>query len=151
MPLGLVHLPLSVPGSLPYYYLLLINFFIVSRLSASANTWSSHVIFTRPPSASLRAALRACVLSRFSHVQLCATPWTVAPWALLSMGFSRREYWSGLPCSPPGDHPDRIKDVLLASFYTWADRLREVNLAVWGHRASKWHSWHSTLCFWRSG
>ena len=30
------------------------------------------------------------------------TPWTVALQALLSMGFSRQEYWSGLPCLPPG-------------------------------------------------
>ena len=34
------------------------------------------------------------------------TPWTVAPQAPLSMGFSRQEYWSGLPCPPPGDLPD---------------------------------------------
>jgi len=34
-----------------------------------------------------------------------ATPWTVAHQAPLSMGFSREEYWSGLPC-PPGDLPD---------------------------------------------
>ena len=34
-----------------------------------------------------------------------ATPWTVASQAPLSMGFSRQEYWSGLPCSPPGDLP----------------------------------------------
>ena len=47
-----------------------------------------------------------CVLSRFSHVQLFATPWTVAHQAPLSMGFSRREYWSGLPFLPPGDLPD---------------------------------------------
>ena len=47
------------------------------------------------------------VLSRFSHVQLCATLWTLACQALLSMGFSRQEYWSGLPCPPLGDllHP----------------------------------------------
>ena len=32
--------------------------------------------------------------------------WTVACQALLSMGFSRQEYWSGLPCSPPGDLPN---------------------------------------------
>ena len=37
--------------------------------------------------------------------QLCATPWTVAHQAPLSMGFSRQESWSGLPCPPPGDHP----------------------------------------------
>ena len=32
--------------------------------------------------------------------------WTVACQALLSMGFSSQEYWSGLPCPPPGDLPD---------------------------------------------
>ena len=34
------------------------------------------------------------------------TLWTVARQAPLSMGFSRQEYWSGLPCPPPGDLPD---------------------------------------------
>ena len=34
------------------------------------------------------------------------TPWTVAHQALLSMGFSRQEYQSGLPCPPPGDLPN---------------------------------------------
>ena len=33
-------------------------------------------------------------------------PWTVAHQAALSMGFSGQEYWSGLPCFPPGDLPD---------------------------------------------
>ena len=46
------------------------------------------------------------MLSRFSSVQLCATPWTTACQAPLSIGFSRQEYWSGLPCPPPGDLPD---------------------------------------------
>jgi len=44
-----------------------------------------------------------CVLSHFNHVQLFETLWTVALQAPLSMGFSRQEYWSGLPCPPPGD------------------------------------------------
>ena len=35
-----------------------------------------------------------------------ACPWTVAHQAPLSKGFSRQEYWSGLPCLPPGDLPD---------------------------------------------
>ena len=35
-----------------------------------------------------------------------ATPWIVACKAPLSMGFSRQEYWSGLPFPFPGDHPD---------------------------------------------
>ena len=41
-----------------------------------------------------------------SRVQLLATPWTVASQAPLSMGFSRQEYWSGLPSPAPGDLPD---------------------------------------------
>ena len=46
------------------------------------------------------------VLSRFSRVWLFATLWTVARQAPLPMGFSRREYWSGLLSLPPGDLPD---------------------------------------------
>ena len=41
-----------------------------------------------------------------SRVRLFATLWTVAHQALLSMGFSRQEYWSGLPFPSPGDLPD---------------------------------------------
>ena len=44
-----------------------------------------------------------CVLSHFSLVRLFETPWTVAHQVPLSRGFSRQEYWSGLPCPPPGD------------------------------------------------
>ena len=43
----------------------------------------------------------ACVVSCFSRVQLFATLWTVACQAPPSLGFSRQEYWSGLPCSSP--------------------------------------------------
>ena len=46
------------------------------------------------------------VLSCFSRVRLCVTPWTVACQAPLSMGFSRQKYWSGLPFPVPGDLPD---------------------------------------------
>ena len=41
------------------------------------------------------------LLSHFSHVQLCATPWTAAHQAPLSLGFSRQEHWSGLPLPSP--------------------------------------------------
>ena len=44
-----------------------------------------------------------CVLNCFSHIPLFATLWTVACQALLSMGLSRQEYWSGFPGSLPGD------------------------------------------------
>ena len=41
-----------------------------------------------------------------NRVRLFATPWTVAYQASLSMGFSRQEYWSGLPFPSPGDLPN---------------------------------------------
>ena len=41
-----------------------------------------------------------------SHVQLFMTLWTVARQAPLSMGFSRQEYWSGLPFPSPGHFPN---------------------------------------------
>ena len=43
------------------------------------------------------------LLSRFSHVRLCATPQTAAHQAPPSLGFSRKEYWSGLPLPSPKD------------------------------------------------
>ena len=65
------------------------------------------------------------MLSCFSHVQLLATLWTVAHQAPLSMGFSRQEHWSGLPCPPPGDLPDPgiepttlISPALAGGFFT---------------------------------
>ena len=50
--------------------------------------------------------LNVCVRSHFSHVQLFATPWTIARQAALSMRFSRQEYWSGSPLPSPRDLPD---------------------------------------------
>ena len=45
-------------------------------------------------------------LSRFSHVRLFVTLWVVTHQASLSMGFSRQNYWSRLPCPPLEDLPD---------------------------------------------
>ena len=51
-----------------------------------------------------------------SHIWLFVTAWAVACQAPLSMGFSRQEYWSGLPFPSPGDHPDPgIEFMFLAS------------------------------------
>ena len=47
------------------------------------------------------------MLNRFSCVRLFVILWAVARKALLSMNFSRQEYWNGLPRSPPGDLPDQ--------------------------------------------
>ena len=53
-------------------------------------------------------AFSACEQSCFSRVRLFATPWTVASQVLLSMGFSRQGYWSGLLCPFPGDLPEPV-------------------------------------------
>ena len=49
---------------------------------------------------------RKVKVKSLSRVRLLATPWTVAYQDPLSMGFSRQEYWSGLPFPSPGDLPD---------------------------------------------
>ena len=60
--------------------------------------------------------VHACMLSHFSCVRLFETLWTVASQAPLSIGFSRQEYWSRLPCPPPADLPDpRIEPTPLGS------------------------------------
>ena len=51
----------------------------------------------------------ACVCVQVQIVQSCLTvcdPMDYGPQTLLSMGFSRQQYWSGLPCSPPRELPD---------------------------------------------
>ena len=50
--------------------------------------------------------MRCVCVKSLSRVQLFATPWTVAYQASPSMGFSRQEYWSGLPFPSPGDLPN---------------------------------------------
>ena len=70
---------------------------------------------TTSPKARVQS-IYACMLSCFSCVQLFATLWTGAHQALLSLGFPRQEYWSGLSCPSPGDLSDpRIKPLSPAS------------------------------------
>ena len=60
-----------------------------------------------------------CMLSCFSRVWLFVTLWTVVFQAPLSMGFSRQEYWSGLPFPPPADLLDPGMELMsLMSLYT---------------------------------
>ena len=65
------------------------------------------------------------MLSCFSCVQLFATLWTIVCQAPLSVGFSRQEYWSGLPLPSLGDLPDPgIEPVSLMSPALQADSLQ---------------------------
>ena len=78
-------------------------------MGSSIQAYSSLVSFMVRgivPLIDFSVCLRACVLSQFSHVQLSTTSWTVVRQAPLSLGFSRQEYWSGLPCPPPENLPD---------------------------------------------
>ena len=68
-----------------------------------------------------------CVLSHSSRVRLFATPCTIAHQVFLFMEFSRQEYWSELPCPPPGDLPNPgilpmslMSPVLAGRFFTLA-------------------------------
>ena len=56
-----------------------------------------------------------CLLRCFRGVRLFATPWTVARQAPLTAGSSRQEYWSWLPCRPPGIFPTEGSNLHLTS------------------------------------
>ena len=63
--------------------------------------------FSNNSNAIILATTPVCVrVSLLSRIRLFVTPWTVARQAPLTMKFSRQEYWSGLPCPPPGDLPN---------------------------------------------
>ena len=78
-----------------------------SFLSSSSSFFPSpHSTVYRVFASYLGTCLRVLCCAMFSHVQFFVSPWTIARQAPLSMEFSREEYWSGLPCPPPGDLPD---------------------------------------------
>ena len=125
----------------------------VSRGSADSNipwrydlgivghTWVSgprvpELLLPATPLPSPKPTKSACVLSQFNLVLRSVTPWTVAHQAPLSMAFSRQEYWSGLPCPPPGDLPDPgikpmspVSPALAGGFFTtgatWEGQLNQ--------------------------
>ena len=87
-----------------------------------------------------------CVLSLSSRVQLFVTPWTVAHQAPLSMGFSRQEYWSGLPSPPPKDLPDPEVELVSLMSPALAGRFFTTN-ATWEALELGCLQFLSRLCF----
>ena len=86
------------------------------------------------------------VLSHISHIQLFATLYTVACQTPLSKGFSRQEYWNGLPCLPPGNLPDPgiecrllFKSLALAGGFFSTRATWETLDIVWVWTNVKWH------------
>ena len=75
------------------------------------------------------------LLCRFSHVRLFVTPWTVACQAPLSVGFSRQEYWNGLPFPSPGSFLTQgLNPHLLCLLYWQAGSLPLVPMTNLGSR-----------------
>ena len=74
----------------------------------------------------------ARVLSLFSHVWLFATLWNVARQTPLTMRFPRQEYWSGLPCPPPGSLADPGIEPTSLTFLALAGRIFYTS-ATWDH------------------
>ena len=91
-------------------------------------------------------SLRKCIctslcvgmLSHYSRACLFVTLWTLAHQAPLSMGFSRQEYWSGLPFPPPGNLPDPGIQPAFLMFLALAGRFFTAN--------STWESHVSSVC-----
>ena len=79
-----------------------------SKIIVDSLRWETKVCLTNLP-CPMRWPFALTIIKcpqLLSHVRLFVTPWTVACQAPLTMGFPRREYWSRLPFSPPGDLPD---------------------------------------------
>ena len=74
--------------------------------------WLSQTVFTF-------SLMLLLLLSCFSRVRLCATPWTAAYQASLSMGFSRQEHWSGLPFPSPLQSHSLLLTRLLYNPHQW--------------------------------
>ena len=66
-----------------------------------ASSFRNVIVRIHPQAGAVFLILLLLLLSRFSRVRLCGTPWIAAHQAPLSMGFSRQEYWSGVPLSSP--------------------------------------------------
>ena len=107
----------------------------------------------------LSGSMRVCVLSHFSRARLFAILWTVAHHTPLSMGFSRQEDWSGLPCPPPGDLLDPVIKLAFLLFLRWqAGSLLLTSLGktqwnyivlqidVWVGDVFLWPVWVSIFC-----
>ena len=100
-------------------------------------------LFQEESMPAIYALMHAYVLSRLSLGRLFTTLWTVAHQAPLSMGFSRKEYWSGLPGPLPGHLLDTVIELtsfmspaLAGRFFTtsatWEAHTQITSYFIWG-------------------
>ena len=76
-----------------------------STVSASLSSTSASLVHVRV-CVCVCVQTRACTLSHSDMSNTFVTLWTIAYYTPLSIEFSRPEYWSGVPCPPPGDLPN---------------------------------------------
>ena len=91
------------------FYFISVNYINVrsfAKLWGRAGSFWVHIYWSSMLSFLQWTLLTVCTLSLFSRVWLFATLWAVDLQAPLSMGFSRQEYWSELPCLPSRDLPE---------------------------------------------
>ena len=85
-----------------------------------------------------------------SHVQLFPTPWTVADQIPPSMGFSRQEYWSGLPFPSPGDLPNpglpHCRQILYQLSHKGSPRILEWVAYPFSRGSSRPRNWTRISC-----
>ena len=80
------------------------NNWVLDRLGYSTTPTTTKIL--KCSHGDLKSMVQVCVFSCFSRVRLFETLWTAVHQAPLSMGFPRQEYWTGLPCPPPGGLPN---------------------------------------------
>ena len=85
-----------------------------------------------------------CSLSR---VQLSVTPWTVAHQASLFMGFSRQEYWSGLPFPSPLSMVDYLQKWLQSLLPLYAHDFAILSSERWHQFPCSWVWAELVICF----
>ena len=105
-------------------------------VSSNLEHWQLSENFSRKSSwllpETLNLILLLLLLSCFSHVRLCATPWTAAHQAPLSTGFSRQESWSGLPFPSPLDDTGTLQTLQRLLTTLWIN-LKRSNVAPEGN------------------
>ena len=98
-----------------------VSYFHSHSLRLQSLLWFSLFLSTLlidPLPRTLLYSLLLLLLSRFSRVRLFTTPWTAAYQAPLPMGFSRQEYWSGLPLPSPTVLSTSLQNTLC--YFLWA-------------------------------
>ena len=120
----------------------------VQREQGKARGWEGTCFSNPTEHIQGRLCMRVCLPSPYSCVWLFVTLWVIARQSPLSMGFSRQEYWSGLPWPPLGALPDSgikpaspVSPALAGGFFTTSatwETCGSRNSQIFGFMATCW-------------